>query len=279
MRKGAGAVLFAGVLVAGYAAWSQLRARERAPRFVVYPAAGGGDDSGAEGVNAADWLNYGKDSSSPANPLISWGIDTLFDALGRAGQGGQGVVLPSRPDRAPVTPKRPKPTPGRGGVKGLFAVITGAEAPGGYDTIYGGAKVRPKKPITKMTVAEVRQFQRRMKSSGSTAVGQYQVMGYTLDDMIKKGVVKPSDRYDASTQDRIATHLLERRGLSAYRAGKISETQFALNLSKEWAGLPVPYSTKGHVRRVKAGESYYTGLAGNRATTSIDSVLSAIRGL
>jgi hypothetical protein len=46
----------------------------------------------------------------------------------------------------------------------------------GYDAIYSGAKIKPNKPISQVTVAEVKAYQQKLVDSGhaSTVVGRYQ---------------------------------------------------------------------------------------------------------
>jgi len=46
-------------------------------------------------------------------------------------------------------------------------MIYQAEANGDPDMIYGGCRINPPRPITQMTVREVRQFQDQMVQSGS----------------------------------------------------------------------------------------------------------------
>ena len=55
------------------------------------------------------------------------------------------------------------------------------------------------------------------------------------------------ERYTRELQDALAVALLERRGLREWQRGKLSDTQFALRLSQEWAALPHP----------ETGDSYY----------------------
>ena len=61
--------------------------------------------------------------------------------------------------------------------------------------------------------------------------------------------------------------LLNRRGLNAYKKGIMSIETFATNLSKEWASLPKDAS----------GISYYAGVSNNKAHTSWDNVIQAIK--
>lgn len=186
-----------------------------------------------------------------------------------------------QPTSAGYTPKSPQPvaTPRSSGLAGLFNLIGGIEAPEGYNQMYGGSKIQPPKPLTQMTVGEVLAYQDRSVAAGSrsSAAGRYQVIRGTLRSSVRDGTVKTSDVYNEATQDKIALGLANRRGLGQYQAGRITETQFAQNLSKEWASLPV--ATKDKRGRAARGQSYYAGDGLNKSLTSLDSVLNAIRGI
>lgn len=293
MGKGAGAVLFAGAMVAGYAAWRALRDKEQQPQFVVYPA---GYDPNAGGVDAAAWLDGGGSSGGGVkSAILGWGLDTLFGALGGSGGGsifgggGAGGGHPASGSGGSSGGGRPAggstgagggytydtPPTGGSGLSALLNVIGGAEAPAGYNQVYGGIKGadRPPKALTSMTVNEVLAWQDSIDSRyNSEAAGRYQIMEDTLRDQVRQGVVGGNELFNENTQDRLAENLMKRRGLDDYRAGRISANTFANNLSKEWAGLPVATGSK-------AGKSYYDKYNGNSARTSVEAVLDAIGGI
>ena len=121
----------------------------------------------------------------------------------------------------------------------------------GYSTTYNHGKFNPADKggrdadLTTMSISEVREFQRGMLANQtdstkikSTAVGRYQMMGYTLDDAMKAGVIKADDKFDAATQDRLAAWKMEQRGLGKFQRGQMSQDQVQNNLAKEWASLP-----------------------------------------
>lgn len=58
-----------------------------------------------------------------------------------------------------------------------------------------------------------------------------------------------SEPFTPELQDKMGRMLLNRRGLQAYRAGRISKGTFALALSQEFASLPDPTT----------GRSFYHG--------------------
>ena len=70
----------------------------------------------------------------------------------------------------------------------------------------------------------------------------------------------------------MALALLERRGLSKYKAGKISAEQFGNNLAKEWASFPV-------VTGSKRGRSYYAGDGLNKAHLGVSEVMDVVKAL
>lgn len=152
----------------------------------------------------------------------------------------------------------------------ILDVIGAAEAPGGYDTVFGGATSPPPRPLTEMTLAELAAYQQQLRSEGSasTAAGRYQIMSYTLPDIIAGLGLDGTEVFTPELQDRMAMWLLERRGLQDFLDGRINIEQFADNLAQEWAGLP----TAG-------GESHYEGDGLNKATIGRSEVLEALQAL
>lgn len=183
--------------------------------------------------------------------------------------GSQSVTVP-QPSKSTVSPILAR----SGGVSPLLDVIGAGEGgSAGYNAYYGGIKSAdaPPKPLTQMTVGEVLAWQDSIDPYyRSEAAGKYQIMEDTLREMVSRGVVSKSDRYNATTQDKLGTALLQRRGLGSYQAGQISIEQFANNIAKEWAGAPV-------VTGENAGKSFYDKFNGNSATISVTDILSAIR--
>lgn len=222
-------------------------------------------------------------------PLLQWGIGQLSGLFGQSGN-GQG---PGRPPSgggsgggtsyggATATEDGATaggPSPHGSHITALQRVIGDAEAPEGYNQVYGGSRLQPPRPITTMTVAEVREWQNRSVNAGSpsSAAGRYQIIGPTLQSLIDEGAVSPSDTFDSATQDRLSVALMERRGLRDFEAGRLSPTQFAQRLSQEWAGLPA--FTRDRRGRSATGQSYYAGDGLNAATTTQDRVMRALTG-
>ncbi len=156
----------------------------------------------------------------------------------------------------------------------ILDFIGGIEAPNGYDTIYANKQKQLPKRITKMTLAEVQNGQRTrwqglVKSSAS---GRYQFMYDTLGGLIVELKLSLNQRFDANLQDRLAYHLLKRRGLDQWLADEISAAEFAKRLAQEWASLPVLLPTKGAHRKIGRGVSYYAGDALNKSLIAPEKV-------
>jgi muramidase (phage lysozyme) len=149
----------------------------------------------------------------------------------------------------------------------LHAVVKQAESGGNYDALYG---TNSKVPLSNMTIGEVMALQKHYVDSGSpsSAAGAYQFLRPTLSSLVKSGAVSLNDPFDKNTQDRLATALMERRGLSDFKSGKITKEQFLDNLSKEWAGLPTT-----------SGQSYYEGDGLNHSTVRVPKVFASMAGL
>lgn len=205
--------------------------------------------------------------AQPVQPQGATMGQGLFGMLSNlfGGSGGQGAAAPT-----------PAAQPAASGTNlaPLLNVIAQGEANAGYDTVYAGSPIQPAQPITTMTIAQVEDFQARMVEAGAASdpVGRYQFIGSTVNYLLSNGTWTKGMIFDKATQDAGAVALLKRRGLDQYQAGTISRTQFANNLAMEWASLPV-------VSGQKAGQSYYSGVAGNKARIGVSTVLGAIQGV
>jgi len=146
------------------------------------------------------------------------------------------------------------------------------------------------KPLVEMTIAEVLELQKNMinsKKFPSSAVGKYQIITATLKEGVKQLKIPLSDPFDEKTQDRLYREFLTggkkgREALNAYLKGDVPDTPenlaaAQLDMAKEFASFAVPYKVwrpenrdkNGKViwdaRWIEAGQSYYTGSAGNKA--------------
>lgn len=137
----------------------------------------------------------------------------------------------------------------------------------GYDAVQFGARIKPAKRPTQMTLAEI--FEWIDDTPGQPhAIGRYQFIPKTLRRVVDKTGVKPTDRFSPMVQDKLADVLLAEAGLHRFRSGTLGRQGFMNNLAKIWAGLPN-----------SSGKSHYHGYAGNKASVSwarFDSVMAQI---
>lgn len=83
--------------------------------------------------------------------------------------------------------------------------------------------------------------------SGSKATGAYQFMPFTLEELIKRGVLKPDEKFTPAVQDKAALSLASARGVSQQMLASEGLSDNVLNkLAPEWASLPT-----------LSGQSYY----------------------
>jgi muramidase (phage lysozyme) len=126
----------------------------------------------------------------------------------------------------------------------------------GYDAVQHGARIKPGKRPTQMTVAEIYHWIDRTPGQPH-AIGRYQFIPATLKRVMHLLEIDPALRFSPQLQDRLADVLLAEAGLARLRAGQISRHAFMNNLAKIWAGLPN-----------SSGKSHYAGYAGNKASIS-----------
>jgi hypothetical protein len=144
-----------------------------------------------------------------------------------------------------------------------------------YNVVWNGIQPRhrPPKPLCTMTVAEVLAWQDSIDPLyPSEAAGRYQIMEDTLRVTALAAGVKLTDRFDERTQDNLAVHLMRGRGLNFYLNGEITAEQFANQLAREWASLPV-------VSGRKKGRSFYDGDGLNKSLVSVQPFLAAVRAI
>jgi hypothetical protein len=146
----------------------------------------------------------------------------------------------------------------------LKDLILSAESNNNYDAVFGQKNIK----LTDMTLDEVLAHQAKSAAQGykSTAVGGFQFIQKTLKGLKDELGLTGTEKFDATLQNRLADALLERRGLSKFKAGKLSPDAFADELAKEWAALP----TIG-------GKSFYDGDGLNRATIPRRLLTEALR--
>lgn len=123
-----------------------------------------------------------------------------------------------------------------------------------YDITYAYGQYNPEdsKPLTEMTIGEVKQLQQQMLANQassklpSSAVGKYQLISTTLVEQQNKLGLSDDTKFDAATQELFGLSLLEKRGYKEWTEGKISDYQFQKNMAKEWASVADPDTGKSY---------------------------------
>src|SRR5687767_14701327 len=96
----------------------------------------------------------------------------------------------------------------------------GRPPPEAYEVIYGHNHKKLPKPITRMTVDElIREQTSFTRRFGSSASGRYQFMRATLLDLKRELGLGGGQIMDPNLQDRLAYHLLIRRGFNSWVVG------------------------------------------------------------
>lgn len=116
--------------------------------------------------------------------------------------------------------------------------------------------------------------------TASSASGAAQFMRATLQDLSRELGLSGSQLFDADFQDRLAYHLLKRRGYNEFMAGKIGRTESGKRLAQEWASLPVLAATKCGSRHVMRGQSFYAGDGLNKSLVkpeTVEAVLDQVK--
>lgn len=126
----------------------------------------------------------------------------------------------------------------------LIGDTEGTDKRRGYDeTLAYGKLTGGDKELTKMTLDQIDQLQTQMlrhpeNKWNSSALGRYQIIRTTLRGLRQELGLKGDMLFDKDLQDRLAVHLLERRGLSKWMNGQMSDEAFMKGLANEWASLP-----------------------------------------
>ncbi len=149
----------------------------------------------------------------------------------------------------------------------ILDLIGKHESGGNYNAVYG--KSASKRDLSKLTLDQILAEQQASRKAGaaSTAVGRYQFIYTTLNGLKRELGLSGSEPFTPQLQDKLAYALLERRGWSDFKAGRITQREFARRLSQEWASLPDPTT----------GRSYYDGDGLNRSGVSTGTVLNTLK--
>lgn len=160
---------------------------------------------------------------------------------------------------------RTVPTPAAVLLEFIYKTETGKTPPDCYEVIYGQKQKYLSKPITRMTCDEVLAAQKGWAKTGSSAAGALQLMRNTFLGLKEELGLSGSQLFDSGLQDRLAYHLLKRRGYTRWISGGMNDVAFAKELAREWASFPVLEGTQGAHRWVQRGETYYSGDKLNKA--------------
>jgi len=171
-------------------------------------------------------------------------------------------------------------------LKNLADVIASGESKGDYN-IYNKGTVGKNKgktgreDLSKMTISEYLRRGSLGKDDPQKmfAVGKYQIIPKTMENIVKSlGLNPDTTTLTPEVQDRMFRHLIESKpAVRKYLEGQSSDQNAALlALAKEWASVGVPQDTYRNGQLIKAGESYYSGVGGNKAHTAPETVASAL---
>jgi hypothetical protein len=113
------------------------------------------------------------------------------------------------------------------------------------------------------------------------AVGKYQIIPGTMKGLIEKLKIDPETTYlDPATQDMLFANGLigqNRKKVDAYVKGRSDDREGAiLELAKEFASVGIPYDMNVGQKKLKKGDSYYSGIGGNVAHNSPEQVGAAL---
>ena len=160
--------------------------------------------------------------------------DTISGYVDRVDDGGN--VRPAAKPASSAVPNRVGTAGSDGGIKDfdqelMRQIAEGEQSALGYDSYYGKVKLKPPKPVTQMTLGEVKQWQRDAIAAGSksTAAGKYQIVyngvggsgGANINDYMRRAGLTDSDMFSPENQDKMAFGILK-NSVDRFKAGKLS---------------------------------------------------------
>lgn len=138
------------------------------------------------------------------------------------------------------------------------------------------------KKLTDMRISEVMGYQNRSRESSTGqlwATGRFQIIPKTLLGLINRGVgINRNDLYDERSQQKLADALIDGRpAVRNYLLGLVPDTKInlesaALEMSKEWSSIGVPY----RVGSRRKNTSYYSS-KGDVASVPTEQVQEVLR--
>lgn len=178
--------------------------------------------------------------------------------IGQAG-GGMFAPLPARiRERRPFEADQPTlPMLSGTPIERLRQLIQHAESRHhGYDAVQFGARIKPSRAPTQMTIAEIYRWIEATPGQPH-AIGRYQFIPSTLRRVVRQAGAREDQMFSPQVQDRLGDVLLVEAGLNEFATGRMTRKTFMENLAKIWAGLPT-----------STGRSFYDGYAGNKSSIS-----------
>lgn len=141
------------------------------------------------------------------------------------------------------------------------------------------------KKVSEMTIGEIRKYQAIKDPNNDDrlfAVGKYQTIPGTLDEAVKSLGLSDDTVFNSEVQDQVGMYLVSKKRPTLGRflkgSDEVSTDRAMLELAKEFASVPVPYSIKkgqyGSWPKtdLKPGDSFYKRpgtTSGNKASHSI----------
>jgi muramidase (phage lysozyme) len=166
----------------------------------------------------------------------------------------------------------------------IRAIDAGSKGYNAYN--YGknrGSASKETYDLVHMTLGQVMDLQNQ---GILNAVGGYQIVPKTMRGVVKALNLSPDETFSPELQDKMYRHLSTtvRPILADYLAGRSNDREAAaLALSQEWAAFPVPKNVwrptepgQWSSRQLYKGESYYEGVAGNHAQTTVDKMYAIL---
>jgi muramidase (phage lysozyme) len=166
----------------------------------------------------------------------------------------------------------------------IRAIDAGSKGYNAYN--YGknrGSASKETYDLVHMTLGQVMDLQNQ---GILNAVGGYQIVPKTMRRVVQALNLSPDETFSPELQDKMYRHLSTavRPILADYLAGRSNDREAAaLALSQEWAAFPVPKNVwrpaepgQWSSRQLYKGESYYEGVAGNHAQTTVDKMYAIL---
>lgn len=142
-----------------------------------------------------------------------------------------------------------------GGTNPLLELLNKGETGGksgaaAYSTPFSGMRIKAPKPLTQMTIGEIKQWQKaninEQKSRGipadrrSSAAGRYQIIYTSMGGYQAGAGLSDNDLFSQENQDKMAMAMMRngKYGLDAVKAGRATPQQFLDNiLAPQWASV------------------------------------------